>query len=188
MSFQQDIIKINGKKIYINPFLYSKKIDNKTNIWLREFGQISKSIIYSNRNKFYPELNWEILSESEKLIKDNTIELFLKTMEIINAFNPNLNSAKLLEVEKLLIYYKKITFEKWSRKYCLKKERLFLKEKRRLQRDAFFLNWKKWLALKETQKLLIPVFVMILLSTVIGWYVGISRNSCNPYFESNSSK
>jgi len=187
MRLQQDIIKINGKRIFINPFLYSKKFDEQTNIWLREFGQISKSRIDLNRSKFYPELNWEILSLKEKLVKDNTIELFLKTIEIINTFNPNLNYEQLLEVERQLIYNKKIAFEKWSRKYFLKKDRLFLREKRESERANFINIWQKWFALKETQKLLKPVFVIILISALLGWFAGISRNSCNPYFESNNS-
>ena len=187
MRLEQDIIKINGKRIFINPFLYSKKFDEKTKIWLREFGHISKSKLEINRSRFYPELNWEILSLKEKLVKDNTIELFLKTIQIIKTINPNLNNEQLLEVEKQLIYYKKIAFEKFSRKYFLKKERLFLKEKRKLERFIFINKWQKWFALRETQKLIMPVFVIILLTALIGWFAGISKNSCNPYFESNSS-
>ena len=187
MSLQQDIIKINGKKIFINPFLYSKKLDGTTKRWLRESGQISKTKIDLNRTKFYPELNWEILSLNEKIIKENTIELFLKTMDIIKSFNPNLNSENLFEVERQLIYHKKIAFEKWSRRYFQKQERLLLKEKRKLERADFLLKWQKWLSLKETQKLLIPVFVMILISALVGWHAGISKNSCNPYFESFNS-
>ena len=187
MILQQDIIKINGKKIFINPFLYSRKFDNKTKKWLRDPGQLSKSRIDINISKFYPELNWEILSSNEKLLKRTTIELFLKTIEIINIFYPNLNAEELLEVEKQLIHHKKIAFEKWSRKYFIKKERLSIKEKRKLKRATFISRWQKWFSLKETQKLLIPIFVIILISSLIGWFAGISKNSCNPYFESTSS-
>ena len=184
MILEQDIIKINGKRIIINPFLYSKKLDKKTKIWLREFGQISKSKIDLNRSKFYPELNCEILSLKEKLVKDNTIELFLKTIQIIKTINPKLSHEELLEVEKQLIFYKKIPFEKWTRKYFLKKDRLLLKEKRKLERVKFINKWQEWLALRETQKVLLPVFVIILLTGLTGWFAGISKNSCNPYFES----
>ena len=184
MSLQQDIIKINGTKIFINPFLYSRKFDYKTTNWLREFGQISKSSIHENRRKFFPEINWEILSLSEKRVKDYTIELFLKTMDLIRTFHPNLNYEELLKVEEQLIYYKKIFFEKWSRKYLVKQERLFLKEKRKLERADFLVNWQKWLSLQETQKLLTPIFVIIISSALVGWFAGISKNSCNPYFES----
>jgi len=186
MSFHQDIIKINGKKIFINPFLYSRKLDEKTNIWLREPGQISKSKIDFNRSKFYPDVNWNILSSNEKLVKDITIELFLKTIEIIKAFNPSLNIKNLLEVEKQLIYYKKISFEKWSKNYFIKKNRLLLKEKRKLEGANFIYNLQNWLSFKETRKLIFPAFVIILISALVGWFAGISKNSCNPYFESIS--
>tara|TARA_B100001287_G_scaffold168732_1_gene141934 strand:- start:1177 stop:1749 length:573 start_codon:yes stop_codon:yes gene_type:complete len=187
MILQQDIIKINGKKIFINPFLYSRKFDEKTKIWLRNSGQISQSKIDLNRSRFYPDINWEILSLNEKLLKDTTIELFLKTIEIIKIFHPYLKLEELLEVEKKLIYYKKIAFEKWSRKEFIKKNRLLINEKRKLKRDNFFNTWYKWLALKETQKVLFPIFVIILTSTLIGWFAGVSKNSCNPYFESSFS-
>ena len=35
-NLQGDIIKIAGKKIFINPFLYSRKLDQTTKDWLRE--------------------------------------------------------------------------------------------------------------------------------------------------------
>ena len=188
MNLQQDIIKINGKKIFINPFLYSRKFDEKTKRWLKEPGQFSKSIINLNRSKFYPELNWGILSLNEKRLKDTSIELFLKTIQIINIFNPNLNSKELLEVEKQLIFYKKNFFEKWSRQYFLKKDKLLMQEKRKLERADFIFKWQKWFSLTESQKLLMPLFVMILVSFLLGWLAGISKNSCNPYFENTSSK
>ncbi len=187
MSFEQDIIKVNGKKIFINPYLYFRKLDHKTKKWLKEPGQISQSRIDINRSKFYPEINWEILSLKEKLVKENSIEFFLKTIQIIITFNPNLNSTELLEVEKQLIYNKKTAFEKWSRKYFLKKDRLVVKEKRKVERANFISDWQKWLSLKETRKLIKPVFVIILISALLGWFAGISKNSCNPYFESNTS-
>ena len=185
--FHQDIIKINGKKIFINPFLYSRKIDQKAKRWLRESGQISQSVIDLNRSQFYPELDWNLLSLNEKLLKNSTIELFLKTIELIKSFHPNLNSEQLLLVTEKLIYYKKSSFEKWSKNYILKKNRLILKEKRKLQRANIINDWQKWLSLKETQKLILSFFVIILISALIGWFVGISKNSCNPYFEISKS-
>ena len=187
MNLQQDIIKIDGKKIFLNPFLYLRKFDQKSKKWLREPGQISKSRIELNRSKYYPEINWEILSLNEVRIKETTIELFLKTNQIIKTFNSSLNSDQLLEVEKKLIYHQKIFFEKISKNYLIKKERLLIKEKRKLERVSFINQWQHWFYLKETQKLLVPVFVIILISAFLGWFAGISRNSCNPYFESNSS-
>jgi len=187
MRLKQDIIKIDGKKIFINTFLYLRKVDQKSKRWLREPGQISKSRIELNKSKYYPEINWGILSLNEKLIKETTIELFLKTSEIIKTFNPSLNSEQLLEVEKNLIYHQKIYFEKISKDFFIKKERLLLNEQRKLERAILISDWQKWLSLKETRKLIMPVFVIILISFLIGWFAGISKNSCNPYFESNSS-
>ena len=187
MNFQQDIIKLDGKKIFINPFLYSRKLDERTKRWLREPGQISNSRIALNRNKFYPEVNWEVLSLKEKLLKDNTVELFLKTIELIKTFNSNLNSEQLFEVEKKLIYFNKIFFEKWSKSYFIKKDKLVLKQKRKLERVNFINKWKQWLSLKETRRLLIPFFGIIFISFLIGWFAGISKNSCSPYFVISSS-
>ena len=186
MSLKQDIIKIDGKKIFINPFLYLRKFDQKSKRWLREPGQISKSRIELNRSKYYPEINWENLSLNEKLIKEATIELFLKTNEVIKTFNANLNSEQLLEVERNLIYHQKISFEKISRNYFIKKEKLLLNKKRKLERVIIINEWQKWLSLKQTRKLIMPVFVILLMSVLLGWFAGISKNSCNPYFESNS--
>ena len=187
MSFQQDIIKVDGKKIFINPFLYSRKLNENTKRWLRESGQIPKSIIYLNRNKFYPDLKWEILSLNEKLLKDTTIELFIKTIELIQTFNPNLSSEQLLLVEKNLIYYKKISFEKWSKNYFLKKDRFLIEEKRKLERAKYISTLQKWLSLNEVRRLVLPFFVVIIISALIGWFAGVSKNSCNPYFESNTN-
>ena len=186
MSFKQDIIRIDGKRIVINPFLYLRKFDQKSKRWLREPGQISKSRIELNRSKYYPEINWDILSLNEKLIKETSIELFLKTNEIIKTFHSSLNSEQLSEIEKKIIYHQKNFFEKISRKHLIKNERLLLDEKRKLKRAVLISDWQKWLSLKETRKLIMPVFVIILISALLGWFAGISQNSCNPYFESNS--
>ena len=185
-NLQQDIIKIKDKKIFINPFLYSRKFDKKTKYWLREPGQISNSRITLNRGRFYPEIKWEYLSFEEKVVKETAIELFLKTIEIIKTFHPNLNSEELLEVENKLCFAKKIAFEKWSKNYFIKKERVISKEERKLRRANLIKNWQKWFFLKETQRLFVPIFVIILLSALTGWFAGVSRNSCNPYFESSN--
>ena len=124
---------------------------------------------------------------NEKLLKDITIELFLKTIEIIKIFNPGLHYEQLLDVERKLIHYKKISFERWSKNYIIQKDRFLLREKRKLQRANIINNCQKWIFLKETRKLIFPVFVIILTSALIGWFAGISKNSCNPYFESVSS-
>ena len=181
----KDVIKIDRKTIFINPFLYWRRFDENTNFWLRETGQISAKQIFSNRNRFFPELDWNDLSEEEKLIKDATVEMFIKTMELITVFHPQLNSEQLLEVERKMLIQKKISFEKWVKKSFAKKARLALNEKRKLQINKLIRSWKEWLSLENTQQAFLPIIVVISISLFLGWSFGISKNSCNPYFEEN---
>ena len=182
---QQDIVKIAGKTIFINPFLYWRRFDENTNRWLREPGQMSEDQIYPNRNRFFPELDWDDLDNEEKLIKDATVEMFLKTLELINTFHPQLNAGQLLEVERKMSVTKKQAFEKWVKKSFARKTKAALIEKRKFQRDRFIRSWKEWLSLDNTQQAILPIIVMIFISSFIGWSLGVSKNSCNPYFEQN---
>ena len=186
-NLQGDIIKIAGKKIFINPFLYSRKLDQKTKNWLREMRRLSDSEIFENRVRFYPELDWKNLSEDEKRIAYATIEMFLKTMELIKTFHPYLSLDQLNIVERNLLFYKKYSFEKWVKRQFKKQTKLILKEKRKSYISSFINTWSNWLSIKETQQILIPIFVIILFSTLLGWFAGVSKNSCNPYFESSKT-
>ena len=185
---QQDVVKIAGKKIFINPFLYWRRFDENTNRWLREPGQMSDDQIHANRNRFYPEIEWADLSNEQKQIKDATIEMFLKTLELISTFHPYLSSVQLLEVERKIAIIKKIPFENWVKKSFAKKAKLLENEKRKFQRERFFSGWKEWFSLENTQQAILPVIVTIFISSFIGWSLGISKNSCNPYFEQNLDK
>ena len=118
---QQDVVKIAGKTIFINPFLYWRRFDENTNRWLREPGQMSEEQIQPNRNRFYPEIDWADLSQDQKLVKDASVEMFLKTLELISTFHPQLNSGQLLEVERKMAITKKLPFEKWVTKSFAKK-------------------------------------------------------------------
>ena len=182
-KLQKDIIKIGGKTIFINPFLYWRRIDQNRNRWLREPGQIAEEQIKSNRYRFYPELDWESLNDDQKALKDGTIEMFLKTLELISTFHPDLNSEQLLEVERKMSISKKYSFEKWVQLSFTKKTNVQLREKKKFERIKFISRWKEWLSLEETHKALLPVIIMVFLSSFIGWLAGISQNSCNPYFE-----
>ena len=182
---QQDVVKIAGKTIFINPFLYWRRFDENTNRWLREPGQMSEEQISPNRNRFFPELDWNDLSEEEKLIKDATVEMFIKTMELITIFHPQLNSEKLLEVERKMLIQKKIAFEKWVKKSFAKKVRIEMNEKRKFQRNKLIRSWKEWLSLENTQQAFLPIILVVFISSFVGWSFGISKNSCNPYFEEN---
>ena len=182
---QQDIVKVSGKTIFINPFLYWRRFDENTNRWLREPGQMSEDQISPNRNRFYPEIEWADLSHEQKLIKDATVEMFLKTLELISTFNPSLSSGQLLEVERKMSITKKPSFEKWVKKSFAKKARTELNEKRKYLRDRFIRSWREWFSLDNTHQALIPIIVVIFASAFIGWSMGVSKNSCNPYFDSN---
>ena len=182
---QQDVVKVSGKTVFINPFLYWRRFDENTNRWLREPGQMSEDQIQPNRNRFYPEIEWVDLSNEQKLIKDATVEMFLKTLELISTFHPYLSSGQLLEVERKMAIIKKIPFEKWVKKSFAKKAKLLENEKRKFQRERFFSNWKEWFLLENTQQAFLPLIVTIFLSLFIGCYLGISKNSCNTYYEQN---
>ena len=182
---QQDVIKIAGETIFINPFLYWRRFDENTNRWLREPGQMSEEQIEPNRNRFYPEIDWADLSYEQKLIKDATVEMFLKTLELISTFHPQLSSGQLFEVERKMAITKKLPFENWVKKSFAKKARAEKNEKRKFQRERFFRSWKEWLVLDNTQKALLPVIIVIFISAFFGWFLGVSKNSCNPYFEQN---
>ena len=179
-------MKIGGKTIFINPFLYWRRFDENTNRWLREPGQMTEEIIKVNRNRFYPESDWLLISEEDKKIKDGTVEMFLKTLELVSTFNPNLNAGQLLEVERKMTIAKKKAFENWVKKIFSKRERLKINEKRKFQRERFFRNWTEWFSLQTTNQAILPIFFMIFLSAFIGWSAGVSKNSCNPYFESST--
>ena len=182
---QQDVVKVSGKTIFINPFLYWRRFDENTNRWLRELGQMSENQILANRNRFYPEIEWDDLSHEEKLIKEATIEMFLKTLELISTFHPYLSSGQLLEVERKMAIIKKIPFEKWVIKSFAKKARSLENEKRKFQRERFFSSWREWLSLENTRQAILPLIVTMFISLFVGWSLGISKNSCNPYFEQN---
>ena len=184
-KLQQDIVKIEGKPIFINPFLYWRRFDDNTNRWLRELDQISKQEIEANRIRFYPELDWSCLKEDKKLLKDGTVEMFLKTLDLVIKFNPTLNASQMLQIERQMINVKKHSFEKWVKNYLAKKAKIALKQERKFERDRFIRNWYYWFSLDATQKAILPFTIIILLSSFIGWSAGISKNSCNPYFESS---
>ena len=185
---QEDVVKVSGKTIFINPFLYWRRFDENTNRWLREPCQMSEDQILPNRNRFYPEIDWDDLSHEQKLIKDATVEMFLKTLELISTFHPYLSSGQLLEIERKMAIIKKIPFEKWVKKSFAKKERLLLNERRKFQRERFFSGWREWFSLENTQKAILPLIIALFFSSFIGWSLGISKNSCNPYFEQNEDK
>ena len=124
---QQDVVKVSGKTIFINPFLYWRRFDENSNRWLRDPGQMSEDQISPNRNRFYPEIDWADLSHEQKLIKDATVEMFLKTLELISTFHPYLSSGQLLEVERKMAIIKKDSFRKVGNKIFRQKSEIIRK-------------------------------------------------------------
>ena len=184
---QQDVVKIAGKTIFINPFLYWRRFDENTNRWLREPGQMSEDQIKPNRNRFYPEIDWDGLNQEQQLIKDATVEMFLKTLELISTFHPNLTAGQLLEVERKMAVTKKISFERWVEKSFRKKINQASKERNRFARERFIRGWREWLTLETTHQAFLPFAAIIVMSIFGGWSIGISNNSCTPYFPTSET-
>ena len=53
------------------------------------------------------------------------------------------------------------------------------------QRERFFTSWREWFSLDNTQQAILPLIVIVFISSFVGWSLGISNNSWNPYFEQN---
>ncbi len=184
---QHDSIKLAGKTIFLNPFLYWRRFDTNTDRWLREPGQIAEDQIAIHRTRFYPELDWNYLDENERKIKDASIEMFLKTLDLISTFHPDLTAGQLLEVERKMAVTKKLAFERWVEKSFRRKFSLESKERRRFARERFFREWKEWIDLETTQKAVLPFVAICFLSVFAGWSLGFSSNSCTPYFSSTEN-
>ena len=175
---QQDSIQLAGRTVYINPFLYWRRFDSNTDRWLREPGQLNEDQIQQNRSRFYPELDWGLLDETDQEIKDGAVEMFLKSLELIGTFHPELTSGQLLEVERKMAITKKRSFERWVEKSYKRRARLETREKRRFARDRFLRGWSEWIALDTTHQALAPMVALVVISGVIGWSLGSSRASC----------
>ena len=114
---------------------------------------MSEDQIRPNRNRFYPEIEWPDLSHEQKLIKDATVEMFLKTLELISTFHPYLSPAQLLEVERKLTIIKKAPFEKWVTKSFAKKARLLEIEKENFKEKGLLIVGGNGLVLKIHNRL-----------------------------------
>ncbi|MFO7629154.1 MAG: hypothetical protein R6W06_06500 [Prochlorococcaceae cyanobacterium] len=174
---QQDSIQLAGKIIYLNPFLYWRRFDANTDRWLREPGQLPEEQIRNNRVRFYPELVWESLDESHSQIKDGSVEMFLKTLELISTFNPELTPGQLLEVERKMAVTKKMAFERWVAKSLRRRQQLEAKERRRFDRERFLRGWAEWLQLDVSRQALLPLMALLVLAVAGGWWMG-SQQPC----------
>ena len=79
---QPDRIQFGAKTVYLNPFLYWRRFDANTDRWLREPGQLMEEQILTNRARFYPEVNWDLLDKDERDAKDGAVEMFIKSLAL----------------------------------------------------------------------------------------------------------
>ena len=179
---QKDSIKLSGKIVYINPFLYWRRFDSNTDRWLREPGQMSEEQITLNRSRFYPELDWNYLDNDQRAVKDGAVEMFLKTLDLISTFHPELNASQLLEVERKMAVTKKLAFERWVEKTFRRRFNQESKERNRFARERFIRSWREWLSLETTHQAVVPFVAGIVIAGFGGWSIGISNNSCTPFF------
>jgi len=173
---QDDSIQLAGKTIYLNPFLYWRRFDANTDRWLREPGQLDEEQISANRRRFYPELAWDLIDDEERAIKDGAVEMFLKSLELISTFNPELTAGHLLEVERKMAVTKKRAFERWVARSLKRREQAEAKARRRFDRERTLRSWLEWGALDVTRQALVPAAAALVLAVGAGWWWGSQQN------------
>ncbi|MFM8604918.1 MAG: hypothetical protein ACKOBY_05230 [Cyanobium sp.] len=172
---QQDSIQLGGRVVYLNPFLYWRRFDANTDRWLREPGQLSEEQIQANRLRFYPELDWDDLEPAERAVKEGSVEMFLKSLELISTFNPDLSAGLLLEVERKMAVTKKKAFERWVTRALRRREQEELRQRRRFDRDRFLRGWMEWFAHEGTRRALLPFTALLVIAASAGWWAGAHR-------------
>jgi len=172
---QQDSIEVAGKVVYLNPFLYWRRFDANTDRWLREPGQLPEDQIALNRLRFFPELAWDLLSDEELAIKDGAVEMFLKSLELISTFNPELTPGQLLEVERKMAVTKKRAFERWVARSLRRRQQQQVSERRRFDRERLLRDWGEWLLLPVTRQALVPISALTVVAAAAGWWFGAQQ-------------
>ena len=181
----QDSIQLAGKTIYLNPFLYWRRFDSNTDRWLREPGQLGEDQIKLNRSRFYPEIDWVDLDEEECAIKNASVEMFLKSLELISTFNPELNAGQLLEVERKMAVTKKRSFERWVEKSFRRRWDQESRERKRFERERFLSSLKEWLTHEITQQAVVPFVAVVFLAGFAGWSLGVSNVNSSLFLTPN---
>jgi hypothetical protein len=174
---QQDSIELAGKVVYLNPFLYWRRFDANTDRWLREPGQLPEEQISQNRGRFFPEVAWDLLDEEELAVKDGAVEMFLKSLELISTFNPDLTPGQLLEVERKMAVTKKRAFERWVARSLRRRQQQQASERRRFDRERFLRDWGEWLVHPGTRRALLPLSTLMVVAAAGGWWFG-SQQFC----------
>jgi hypothetical protein len=176
---QQDTILLAGKTVYLNPFLYWRRFDANTDRWLREPGQLPEDQIEANRLRFYPEVAWAHLEPEERAVKDGAVEMFLKSLELISTFNPELSAGHLLEVERKMAVTKKKAFERWVARALRRRGQEEQRQRRRFDRERFLRGWLEWFAHEGTRRAVLPFAALLVIAACGGWWAGAHR-SCAP--------
>jgi hypothetical protein len=136
---------------------------------------LSEEQIQANRLRFYPELDWGALEPEQLAVKDGAVEMFLKSLELISTFNPELTAGQLLEVERKMAVTKKRAFERWVERALQRREREGLRERRRFDRERLLRGWMEWLSLDVTRQALLPLSLLLVLAVAGGWWLGSQR-------------
>jgi hypothetical protein len=105
--------------------------------------------------------------------------MFLKSLELISTFNPDLTAGQLLEVERKMAVTKKRAFERWVERSLRRRLQEEARERRRFDRERSLRAWREWLALEGTRQALLPLASLLVLSAAAGWWWG-SRQACSP--------
>jgi hypothetical protein len=176
---QQDTILLAGKTVYLNPFLYWRRFDTNTDRWLREPGQLQEDQIEANRLRFYPEVDWNHLEPEDRAVKDGAVEMFLKSLELITTFNPELSAGHLLEVERKMAVTKKKAFERWVARALRRREQEEQRQRRRFDRERFLRGWLEWFAHEGTRRAALPFAALLVIAACGGWWAG-SQRPCAP--------
>lgn len=103
--------------------------------------------------------------------------MFIKSLELISTFHPDLSAGHLLEVERKMAVTKKRAFERWVQKSLQRRQRQELRERRRFDRERALRGWGEWFSLDITRQALLPFTAALALAVVGGWWVG-SREFC----------
>ena len=123
-------------------------------------------------------MEWRHLDEDECAIKDASVEMFLKSLDLISTFHPELNAGQLLEIDRKMAVTKKLSFERWVEKSFQRRYREESRERSRFARERAWRTWREWLSLETTQQAFGPIIAIVLLSGVVGWSIGVANFSC----------
>ena len=118
------------------------------------------------------------LEDEQRILKDAAVEMFLKSLELIGTFHPELTSGQLLEVERKMAVTKKRAFERWVEKSFRRRSKQEARERKRFVRERIFRSWKEWVSLETTHHAMAGMIAFSVLAGFGGWSMGVSKSSC----------